>query len=293
MRPRGMPPPSAMSRVIAPEGKVATLACDASPSFMMDPLPKLASISPSTRSRAFFLASLTAISSGVMAGLASSALDALGSAEALALTAGFLAAALVDDPLVATVFAADCARSLAATEDLGAPAEEEVLKLADPPVRDESSPVPLLAVDATIAAGVRRWIARLATLRPWIIGKGAGGRWVVSSGRRHVARLFFQRSPKNLRCQAVISRGARVTEAHLLGERAVGEAGGERDARHCRNGLNNLSSTIHPRLGKWSPGLSRGFWRANSAPQLAKRRFPTLGKPKITKHAVERHAARG
>mmetsp|Transcript_10583 Transcript_10583/g.41345 ORF Transcript_10583/g.41345 Transcript_10583/m.41345 type:complete len:289 (-) Transcript_10583:29-895(-) len=166
MRPRGMPPPSAMSRVIAPEGKVATLACDASPSFMMDPLPKLASISPSTRSRAFFLASLTAISSGVMAGLASSALDALGSAEALALTAGFLAAALVDDPLVATVFAADCARSLAATEDLGAPAEEEVLKLADPPVRDESSPVPLLAVDATIAAGVRRWIARLATLRP-------------------------------------------------------------------------------------------------------------------------------
>ena len=95
--------------------------------------------------------------------------------------------------------------------------------------------------------------------------------------------VIFSKIAENLRCQAVISRGARVTEAHLLGERAVGEAGGERNARHCRNGLNNLSSTIHPRLGKWCPRLSRGFWRANSAPKLAKRRFPTLGKPKITK----------
>ncbi|ACO64719.1 predicted protein [Micromonas commoda] len=126
-----------------------------------------------------------------MAGLGSSALDALGSAEALALTAGFLAAALVDDPLVATVFAADCARSLAATEDLGAPAEEEVLKLADPPMRDESSPVPLLAVDATIAAGVRRWIARLATLRPWIIGNGAGGRGGWSARGGDTSRGYF------------------------------------------------------------------------------------------------------
>jgi len=58
----------------------------------------------------------------------------------------------------------------------------------------------------------------------------------------------------------VISRGVRRVGAHLLGERAVSEAGGERDARHCSNGLYNLSGTIHPRLGKCSAsGALRGF----------------------------------
>ena len=49
-----------MSRVIAPDGKVETFAWLAWPSFMMEPLPKLASISPRTRSSAFFLASRSA-----------------------------------------------------------------------------------------------------------------------------------------------------------------------------------------------------------------------------------------
>ena len=34
--------------------------------------------------------------------------------------------------------------------------------------------------------------------------------------------VIFSKIAENLRCQAVISRGARVTEAHLLGERSLG-----------------------------------------------------------------------
>ena len=55
--PRGNPPPSAMSSVIAPLGNVATFAFPASPRRMIAPAPKLLSISSSTRASAFFFAS--------------------------------------------------------------------------------------------------------------------------------------------------------------------------------------------------------------------------------------------
>ena len=93
MRPRGIPPPSAMSRVIAPDGKVETFAWLAWPSFMMEPLPKLASISPRTRSSAFFLASRSAE-------LFDSDAGAFAAAAGLAGLAGLeadLAAALADE----------------------------------------------------------------------------------------------------------------------------------------------------------------------------------------------------
>ena len=103
-------------------------------------------------------------------------------AEALVLAEGFLAAGLVGDGrLVAAVFAADCARSLAATEDLGAPWKAELLKELAPVKLESSFDPPPSAVDATIAAGARRWIARLVALRPWI--EGSGGRCGTRDGQ--------------------------------------------------------------------------------------------------------------
>jgi hypothetical protein len=52
-----------MSSVMEPEGNVETFAWLAWPSFMIDPLPKLASISPRTRSSAFLFASFSGESS--------------------------------------------------------------------------------------------------------------------------------------------------------------------------------------------------------------------------------------
>jgi hypothetical protein len=98
---------------MAPEGNVLTLAWLALPSFMMLPLPKLASISPKTRSRAFFLASLfaavAASDAGVAAAFAVFAVFALLAGFALAPDAlGAFAAAAEEEEKEA--LCADCAR---------------------------------------------------------------------------------------------------------------------------------------------------------------------------------------
>ena len=86
-----------MSRVIAPDGKVETFAWLAWPSFMMEPLPKLASISPRTRSSAFFLASRSAELFDSDAGAFAAAAGLAGLAGLEAGLAAALAAALADE----------------------------------------------------------------------------------------------------------------------------------------------------------------------------------------------------
>ena len=97
---------------MAPEGNVLTLAWLALPSFMMLPLPKLESISPKTRSSAFFLASLfAAVAASSAAAAAALALAVFAFAAGFALepdALGAFAAAAEEEENEA--LCADCAR---------------------------------------------------------------------------------------------------------------------------------------------------------------------------------------
>ena len=118
-----------MSRVMEPLGNVETFAWEALPSFIMLPLPKLLSISPSTRSRAFFLASL-------FAAVCTSADDAF---VAVAAAAGLGAGASLETGFADAFFAAGFAFAADAELD-----ENEALCLDCASKRDAREPPPVL-----------------------------------------------------------------------------------------------------------------------------------------------------